>query len=344
MRTSVKRFVSVLMVLSLVLSMAFAVSATENEPLLSLNGPEAVAHDSEFSLTLDCSAAAVADGKVTVSYSTNGLFFLAAEAGPAWPAEADLSLQVNDDGNGKLVLAFAGAVNANAGALVKLNFKTNEVLEPAEFTLVGDNSYITGYEGALTAAATVERVCYAAAFSDVNPDGFYHEGVDYMVANGYMKGIAEGLFAPDMITNRATMVTILYRMAGAPAVTGEHPFTDVPEGRFFSEAVLWAYQNGIVKGVTETTFCPDDSVVREQMVTFLSRYAAYQGMDVNVEYDLSAYVDADLINNYAKAPMQWAVANGIIEGMPGNLLDPRGDSNRAQIATIMVRLTALQEN
>ncbi len=344
MRTFVKRFVSVLMVLSLVLSMALTVGATENEPLLSLNGPAAVLHDSEFSLTLDSSSAAVADGKVTVSYDTNGLYFLGAEAGSAWPEAADLSLQVNDNGNGKLVLAFAGAVNAEAGTLVTLNFKTNEVLEPAEFSLNGDNSYVTGYNGTLAGSLTVERVCHAAGYPDVVLGSFYHEGVDYVVEHGYMTGLPGGIFAPSMITNRATMATIFYRMAGEPAVTGEHPFTDVPDGRFYSEAVLWAYQNGLVKGVTATTFCPDDSIVREQMATFFCRYAEFIGLDVNVELDLSGFHDADLINNYAKAPMQWAVANGLVKGMPGDLLDPRGVSNRAQIATILVRFAALLEN
>ncbi len=343
MRTSVKWFVSVLMVLVMVFSMVLTVSATENEPLLSLNGPETVLHDSEFTLTLE-SSAAVADGKITIAYDANGLYFQGAEAGAAWPQNADLSLQVNDNGNGKLVLAFAGAVEAEAGSLVELTFQTTDVLGEVTFTLDGENSYITGHAGELAASAAVEVICDAEGFKDVNSEAWYHDGIDYVVEQGYMEGMPGGVFAPEGKTTRAMLMQVLYRMAGAPAVEGDLPFADVASNAWFHEAILWAYQNEIAKGITETAFEPDTNVTREQIAVFFRRFAQYCGLNVACNGDLADFRDAAAVGAYAVEAMEWAVEHGIIQGMPGNLLAPTDAATRAQIATMLVRFDAVLEN
>ena len=107
-------------------------------------------------------------------------------------------------------------------------------------------------------------------------------------------------------------------------------------GTWYTNAVLWAAQNGIVNGVTDTTFAPGDEITRQQLVTILYRYAEAKGYDVSASADLSGYPDADQVQGYAQPTMAWAVAEGIVEGMDGNL-NPAGNASRAQIATILMR-------
>ncbi len=342
MRTNIKRFVSLVLVLSMVFAMTLTVSATENEPLLSMNGPETVLHGSAFSVTVDASAA-VSDGKLTLTYDASVLTFVAANAGEAWPQEADLSFQANDNGNGKLILAFAGAVDSKTGALFELTFKAGETLGVTEVALDSSNSYVTG-NTVVDSAAAVEVVCHAANFPDVKDEDWFHEGVDYVVDKGYMEGMPGGVFAPATDTNRAMVVVILHRMAGSPAVEGSMPFVDVKADDWFHDAVLWAYQNDIVKGTSETTFDGAKSVLREQMAAFFQRYAAWKGEDVSASADLSGFVDANRVSGYAVDAMEWAVATGIIQGMPGDILDPVGTANRAEVATMIVRLDKVLEN
>ena len=166
-------------------------------------------------------------------------------------------------------------------------------------------------------------------------DWFYDEVV-YVYENGLMNGVENNQFAPNTATNRAMLATILYRLAGEPAVSGDLPFTDVESGTWYTDAVLWAAQNGIVNGLGENTFAPMNTLTREQLVTMLYRYAEAAGYDVSAAADLSGYPDAGKVQTYAQKAMSWAVAEGIVEGMDGNL-NPAGNATRAQIATILMR-------
>ena len=181
--------------------------------------------------------------------------------------------------------------------------------------------------------------CPSAKFTDVEIPSWYHEGVDFVVGNGYMNGISDTEFAPGMTVNRAMVVTVLYRMAGEPETTGTHSFADVVAGSFYEKAVIWGVENGIVNGKAADSFAPADDVTREEMVTFLYRFAKYMGCDVTSRYDsLSAFVDTDSLSAYAVVPMKWAVASGIITGMDATHLGARALSNRAQLAVILGRL------
>ena len=134
------------------------------------------------------------------------------------------------------------------------------------------------------------------------------------------------------------MVMVLYRMAGEPAVTGGHPFTDVPDGQWYSDAVAWAYQQGIVNGMTATTFCPTLDITREQTATILMRDTAKSGGDVSARAPLSAFPDAESVSGYALEAMQWAVAAKVINGVASdgvNYLRPGENATRAQIATLL---------
>ena len=169
-------------------------------------------------------------------------------------------------------------------------------------------------------------------FTDLDPNGWYHDGVNYMIENGMMNGVGNGMFEPNGSVTRAMLVTILYRQAGSPKVTGDNPFEDVAAGKYYTDAVIWAFQNGIVNGTTPTTFEPEEPVTREQIATILYRREGAP----EVEQDLSAFVDTDQVSSYAHAAMQWAVSKGVIKG-DGNRLNAKGDATRAEIATMLMR-------
>lgn len=171
-------------------------------------------------------------------------------------------------------------------------------------------------------------------FADVPTSAWYYEWVLRAVELKLFGGVSETEFAPESTMTRAMLVTVLYRIAGSPAVTERAPFTDVPAGQWYSDAVDWAYATGVVNGVTETEFGLTNDVTREQLTTMLYRYAERCGYDVTALSELSAFEDAATVAEYAKAPMRWAVANAIVGGDNGKLL-PRGSATRAQCAKMI---------
>ena len=179
--------------------------------------------------------------------------------------------------------------------------------------------------------------CPSEAFKDLADNQWYHEGVDFVLRSGLMKGMSEDVFAPNNNMTRAQLVMVLYRMAGCPEAKEDAAFKDVAETAWYAEAVAWAVENGITKGVSQDYFNPNDSVTREQMVTFFARFAALNGQDVEVEGDLSAFTDADSVTGYAVRNMVWAVKSGLIAGMGDNTINPKGNATRAQVATILMR-------
>ena len=179
--------------------------------------------------------------------------------------------------------------------------------------------------------------CPSAKFTDVDQDLWYHEGIDYAIANSLMNGVADTLFSPNGTTNRAMIVTILHRLEGTPA-GAESTFADVPDGQWYADAVGWAAANGIVTGYSEDTFGPLNPITREQMAAILYRYAQYKGYDVSVgeSTNILSFGDAETISTYAIPAMQWAVGAELVNGIDGNL-KPKGTATRAQVATILMR-------
>ena len=183
--------------------------------------------------------------------------------------------------------------------------------------------------------------CPSTNFTDVEENGWYHTGVDFMVKNGFMNGVADDAFDVDGNLTRAQLVTILYRIAGEPESTATNPFADVADGQWYTNAVIWAAENGIVKGVNTTTFAPNDQITREQIATILFRYAKAE----KVEDKLAGFPDAEKVSDYAADAMAWAVEQGLINGISESdgktYLAPQETATRAQIAVILMRyLTA----
>ena len=171
-------------------------------------------------------------------------------------------------------------------------------------------------------------------FTDVTNHWAY-SAIKRVYTRGWMVGMDEKTFAPDQQLSRAMLAVILYAMAGEPAVTGESPFTDVPAGCWYTDAIVWAAQNGIVCGFGDGTFRPNEAVTRAQAAVMLYGYAAFTGADVTARADLSAYSDAGQIPAWALDAMQWANARRLIVGRDSSHLAPNGGATRAEMASIL---------
>jgi len=172
----------------------------------------------------------------------------------------------------------------------------------------------------------------SVTYTDVSADAWYAEAVNFVTEKGLMNG-ADGAFSPAGTLNRAMMVTVLYRMAGSPAVEETAAFTDVDSGAWYSSAVAWAVEQGITNGATATTFNPNGAITREQLATFLYRYAGTPA----VETTLSGYKDVTEVGDYAISAMAWANANGYVTGTAADTLSPKNTANRATVATVLMR-------
>ena len=172
-------------------------------------------------------------------------------------------------------------------------------------------------------------------FSDVVEESWYYDAVRYVYENGLMSGTSTTMFGPDIATSRGMIVTMLYRLAGSPAITEEARFSDVEAGQWYAGAVSWAASNGVVSGYSDDLFGPNDPITREQMAAILYRYAQLNGYDVTDRADLSRFTDVDQVSDWAQTAMQWANAEGFITGNSATTLNPLGFATRAEVATIL---------
>ena len=265
------------------------------------------------------------------------------------PANPNYKITIGDMENGTVT---ANPTAAKAGATVTLTPVPDEGYALSTLTVTdrfgnavrvtenSDGTYtFTMPNGQVTVTATfVETEAPVdEPFVDVAEGDWFYDAVVYAYQNELMDGVGGNRFAPNSETTRAQLVTILYRLEGQPAVSGDLPFTDVETGIWYTDAILWAAQNNIVNGVNDTEFAPGDEITRQQLVTILYRYAEAKGYDVSASADLSGYPDAGQVQDYAQPAMAWAVAENIIQGMEDGTLKPAGNASRAQIATILMR-------
>ena len=177
-------------------------------------------------------------------------------------------------------------------------------------------------------------------FTDVTKNWAY-PGIQYCVTHGIMGGMGDGTFAPTGTTTRAQIVQILYNLEGTPAVSGTTPFTDLT-ANWYKPAILWAYQNNVVAGISPTTFDPEGPVTREQIAVILTQYM-FHVLKMERTWtpaDLSTFPDGAQVSSWAKEAMQDAVALGLINGTKASdgvvYLDPQGSAARQQVATIQM--------
>lgn len=241
--------------------------------------------------------------------------------------------------------------NAYAGATVTLTVVPDSgyVLESlrvvdsrgreVELTETGSNRHtfkMPAYEVEIHAVFVPGEDAFEMPFADIAPDAWCFDAVRYVYENGLMNGTTASTFTPNATTTRGMIVAILYRLEGSPDA-GTSRFSDVNASAYYASAVAWASENGVVNGYADGTFKPNNPITREQMAAFLFRYAALKEQDVSPRADLSPFADASQIASYAVEAIQWANAQGLVNGTSATTLAPKGNATRAQVAVILSR-------
>lgn len=173
-------------------------------------------------------------------------------------------------------------------------------------------------------------------FTDVKENDWFYDSVKYAYENDLMKGISNTEFAPDSEVTRAMFVTVIYRMENEPQ-TGKCAFTDVESGSYYESAVAWANENGIVSGISEDCFAPNEPITREQMAAIIYRYAEFKGYDITTSSNTS-YTDNDNISYYAKDAVIWAAEKSVMTGNTDGSFAPKANTTRAQVASVFMRM------
>lgn len=251
------------------------------------------------------------------------------------PAFATLVSRTDSATTVTLYLVSAYALNTQTSmALGSLTYQDKGITpQKARVGLLDQDAILNG-EPVEMEDVPVRAAQITLPFTDVAPGSWYYEPVCYVYQNNLMSGIGDNLFNPGGFTSRGMIVTILYQMEGRPAVSGDIHFSDVPKGKWYSDAVSWASQNNIVAGFDDGTFGPTQSITRQQLALILYRYASFKGYDTSAQGDIDHFSDRGSLAKYAEKAMIWAVGEGLIGGTDGKLL-PGGGATRAQLATIL---------
>ena len=279
------------------------------------------------------------------------------------PVEADISVTVYrpSSGGGTTTTRYTVTFDTQGGSKISsLSVTRNNVVkEPAEPTKEG---YTFG--GWFTSKECTEEYDFASKvtknitlyakwtedgkeptepdewknpFTDVDEGDWFYDAVQYVNENGLFSGVTETMFAPSEAITRGMLVTVLWRMEDKPVVNYLMTFDDVSENAYYAEAVRWAASNGIVKGYSDTEFAPDKLISREEIAAIMQRYATFKGIDTTEKVDLSKFTDHAAVSEWAKANVEWAVGYGLISGKDGNILEPQGNTTRAEAAAILQR-------
>ena len=246
-----------------------------------------------------------------------------AERAAGFKAYMDNSVQAFAyDQNGMNTVFFANSLTHKVQQRDDYAFISNFLFS----SVLSDKSYGTGS---------------AVSFSDVPSNAYYAEGVAWAVAKQITDGVGDGRFEPNTDCSRAQIVTFLWRAAGSPVVNYAMSFSDVAEGKWYSEAVRWAASEGVTVGMSNGTFGLTDTCTRAQVVAFLYRYAQKAGMDVSVGEDTNilSYNDALTVQAWAIPAFQWACGAGVVQGSGGALM-PGDFCTRGQIVTMLCRALA----
>ena len=219
-----------------------------------------------------------------------------------------------------------------------------EALKKAEEVLAKEDATQQEIDDAVAALDKAAKALQAKGlpYEDVVESDWFYDEVAYNYYEEIMTGMDPTHFGPYVILPRAQFATILHRIEGKPAAEYTNRFPDVPDGQFYSTAVLWAADAEVITGYTDSGyFGTNDPITREQMVTMMYRYAEYKKYESKEPTDISAFTDADEVTEFAEKAMKWAVANGIIAGKENEdgsyRLDPQGGTSRAECAIIIQR-------
>ena len=203
-----------------------------------------------------------------------------------------------------------------------------------------DQSYLTSQEknnifNSFVIKDTVES-SYGIPFTDVPSQSWFFSSVKYTYEKGIILGTTKSTFNPNTKLTRGMLVTILHRMEGKPQPTTQNKFSDVSSSQYYYDAVRWAAEKGIVHGYNNGTFGPDKNITRQDLAVMLRNYAQYKGKNVNVTANLNKFSDGNIVSDYARSAVEWAVGKGVITGNNnGASLTPHANSTRAEAAGMM---------
>ncbi len=290
-------------------------------------------------VTLDARALAALDLHKDVAVSLTGASLNAAQQ-RALGTQAGSAVLANAS-----VLVDGAAASCPAGS-VRAAVAVNAANDLTAWSLADDGSIsaVGGvYDaGQQTYAFDVVNGVTAIArfpFTDVVAGTWYYGAAAYAYNNGLFAGMTPTTFAPNATMTRAMLVSVLWRLAGAPAPKAPNTFVDVPDGAWYTDAVTWAAENGVVSGIGGSRFDPSGFVTREQTAEILYNYAHSKGYDVSARADLTVFPDAGSVSGWAEKALSWANAAGLINGTVRDgqtILDPQGSASRAQVAMILM--------
>lgn len=291
-------------------------------------------------VTLDARALAALDLHKDVAVSLAGGASLNAAQQRALGSQAAAATLANAS-----VLVDGAAASCPAGS-VRAAVAVNAADDLTAWSLADDGS-ISAVGGAYDAGQqtyafdVVNGVTAIARFpfTDVVAGTWYYGAAAYAYNNGLFAGMTPTTFAPNATMTRAMLVSVLWRLAGAPAPKAPNTFVDVPDGAWYTDAVTWAAENGVVSGIGGSRFDPSGFVTREQTAEILYNYAHSKGYDVSARADLTAFPDAASVSGWAEEALSWANAAGLINGTVRDgqtILDPQGSASRAQVAMILM--------
>ena len=290
-------------------------------------------------VTLDARALAALDLHKDVAVSLTGASLNAAQQ-RALGTQAGSAVLANAS-----VLVDGAAASCPAGS-VRAAVAVNAADDLTAWSLADDGS-ISAVGGAYDAGQqtyafdVVNGVTAIARFpfTDVVAGTWYYGAAAYAYNNGLFAGMTPTTFAPNATMTRAMLVSVLWRLAGAPAPKAPNTFVDVPDGAWYTDAVTWAAENGVVSGIGGSRFDPSGFVTREQTAEILYNYAHSKGYDVSARADLTVFQDAGSVSGWAEKALSWANAAGLINGTVRDgqtILDPQGSASRAQVAMILM--------
>ncbi|MCI7474399.1 MAG: S-layer homology domain-containing protein [Clostridiales bacterium] len=290
-----------------------------------------------YTLTLTGKSAGTADVVVNDS-----IYRVSVVGGESSVTTYPITVEQSDNGT-----VTASRAHASRGLTITLTVKSDEGYKLGALTVVdkngsevkladkGDGKYsFTMPASAVAVRAEFVAESSALPFNDVSVNDWFYSAVKYVYGNELMNGTSSNTFAPLMTTDRAMIVTILWRLEGSPVVKYAVDFGDVENGGWYTEAVRWAASEGIVTGYSDAVFAPSDTVTREQLAVILYRHAESQGYDVSGKGDLTAFSDGRKTSPWAVKAMEWAVGAKLLSGKGGDVLDPTGTATRAEVAQV----------
>ena len=255
-------------------------------------------------------------------------------------SDGSIKITVRDE-SGNILETVPGGVSVmipdvQDGQVVVMVDEKGKIIDLVEKSLVENHTAYALLQG----TATIRIVNNPKSFVDVKDSDWFAGAVAFTSSHELFRGVSDNEFAPQLPMTRAMLVTVLYRLENEPETAGTISFDDVMEGTWYTDAVAWAAENGIVLG-TGDGFEPNENVTREQIATMLYRYMQFLGVDTSARGDVSKFSDGSEVSPWAVDAMAWAVGIGLFQGDDTGSLNPGDDVTRAEVATLMERLMTM---